>query len=698
MKQKVDHTFKINGTIIFMGLFLLITPFVYSELVLDPVLLPRTVFLSVLNFFFLIFLIYQILKKKAKASILNSALTRVFLIYILLSGVSVILSINPGEGIWKFLKGFLLFILFTGFSVSFNNPKKLLRPLALIFQVFSVIILSRGIVQLVEVISAGPLNHESSYIINSWFAHRNLFAQILLFTLPFLGFAAYTFRKGLRISALFLMAISLVMITILLVKSVWLALIVAVIFCFILLIVFRKRFGLSVAAFRKTGIYFISGVFVILISIAVYSRFETIETFEKQTYVLKNYRFGSALERVHLWEKSLEMFKESPIIGIGMANWNIYLPKYGTHEMRSAEGEIIYQRPHNDFLWVLSENGIITFIFYALTFLIVLFYQVQIIRRTEDRNIRFFTLALFFFMISYGVVAFFSFPSERSMHSLLLMIVFALTLSFHQSVKIKAKPVKPGQDIKLPGLFLLVTVLIIYIGIRKLSSEYHTRAALQYRMDILWQKVVDEVDKADDFFTKLDPTATPLRWYSGLSWYNLGDMDKAKADFEMAYAANPYHMHVLNNLGTIYGIHGDYRKAVGFFREAVEISPNFTDAVINLASSLFNINEIDTAYQVFRNGVDVKQHPNYQKVLTTLVYRKIENLKKKVDDRDLELTLTRIRNSNEWMVKVHQQAVYDKIPLEKHLFIEAIYVMEKVDNKIDSNRAKYLKDKYLREN
>lgn len=388
------------------------------------------------------------------------------------------------------------------------------------------------------------------------------------------------------------------------------------------------------------------------------------------------------------------MFKESPFIGIGAGNWRIYLPKYGTHDMRSAEGEIIYQRPHNDFLWVLAEKGFVAFLAYIVMFLLVLFYQFRIIREAPTRDQKVFAVFLLFFTISYGIVANLSFPSERPVPSLLLMLVFALTLVEYQNIR-KFKKVDRWNALPVLLLFSILSAAIVSVGFIKMNEDYHTRRALTYRMNNQWKKVIDEIGKGDGFFNRLDPTATPLKWYSGLSWFNLGQQDKALADFKAAYRYNPYHMHVLNNLGTEYGLKGDYKKAIGFYRETVRISPDFKDAVINLSSSLFNIGKIDSAYQVLISHQNLEDHPNYRKVVSAIVYQKIENLKKNVDDRDVQLTLTRIRNSRDWMIKVHEQAINDKVPLDRQLFIEAIYLLQNVDHTIDSTRAVELRKKYL---
>jgi O-antigen ligase/Tfp pilus assembly protein PilF len=691
----VKKRFLISKGFIFLGLFFLGSLFSYTGKVLDPALVPRMVFISVVLFFFMGFLLFRINRGPGAAFPQFDPMIWIYLGYVLLSGVSVIMSVNPGEGIWEFLKIVVFFLVFFVVVLWFFKIENIHKQLTLIFIPFSAIVLYFGIVQLVGVFRSGTLDHQTSYLINSVFAHRNLYAQILFFTIPFLLTGVFFWNGFIRLLGFFLIALALVMITLLLVKSAWLAVIVATGSSFFLLLIFRKSFQISFPLFKKILIYFFVALMTVLISVAIYSRFSKIETFKKQTHVLKNYKYGSAIERIHLWEKSFQMFKEHPLIGIGAGNWRIYLPHYTTAGLRSAQGEIIYQRPHNDFLWVLSERGSITFGFYVSLFLLSLFYQIRIIAKSKILSDKYFALILFYFMIGYIIFASLSFPSERPVHSLLLSLVFGLTCLQYQKIKEHGTALKVSHVNIILSLGLMISSFTVYAGYSRLKSEHHTRKALNYRMQSKWHQVIQEIDQAETFFTRLDPTATPLRWYSGLSWYNIGNMENAGKDFLKARRANPYHMHVLNNLGTIYGRKGDYEKAIELYKEAVRISPDFTDAVLNLSAALYNTGHPDSAYKVLTQAKEGGKNPNYENVVTTLVYAKVEKLKKGVDDRDLELTLTRIRNSKAWMVKVHEQAIRDQVPLEKHLIIESVYMLETVDSTISSERAARLKEKYL---
>ena len=59
------------------------------------------------------------------------------------------------------------------------------------------------------------------------------------------------------------------------------------------------------------------------------------------------------------WDHSFQMQAEYPLAGVGPGQWRIHFPKYGLEGMNPsvAEGVTSEVRPHNDFIWVLSELG-----------------------------------------------------------------------------------------------------------------------------------------------------------------------------------------------------------------------------------------------------------------------------------------------------------------------------------------------------
>lgn len=66
----------------------------------------------------------------------------------------------------------------------------------------------------------------------------------------------------------------------------------------------------------------------ILSSILVYSRIDSFNTIKMQTLTISSFKYGSVGERFQLWKKSIQVFKESPIVGKGLGSWKIEVLKY----------------------------------------------------------------------------------------------------------------------------------------------------------------------------------------------------------------------------------------------------------------------------------------------------------------------------------------------------------------------------------
>ena len=70
----------------------------------------------------------------------------------------------------------------------------------------------------------------------------------------------------------------------------------------------------------------------------------------------------------------------------------------------------------------------------------------------------------------------------------------------------------------------------------------------------------------------------------GDAYAALGDEDRALADYEHAVALNPYQFGTLESCGEIWMMRSNYRKAAEYFRRALELNPNLTEAAEALQS------------------------------------------------------------------------------------------------------------------
>ena len=68
--------------------------------------------------------------------------------------------------------------------------------------------------------------------------------------------------------------------------------------------------------------------------------------------------------RLNMYKSTAGIIRENPSLGIGLGNWRLLSPKYADNTAYTDRNFTkITQRPHNDFLWLLSEVGIIGMVF-----------------------------------------------------------------------------------------------------------------------------------------------------------------------------------------------------------------------------------------------------------------------------------------------------------------------------------------------
>ena len=120
-------------------------------------------------------------------------------------------------------------------------------------------------------------------------------------------------------------------------------------------------------------------------------------------------------------------------------------------------------------------------------------------------------------------------------------------------------------------------------------------------------------------------------------------MDESFNDFKIAYQHNPFHLHVLNNIGTLYELKGNSTKAKMYYNRALDISPRFEEVSVNLSAILFNEGKVQEALDIILRCNIEKDLLKYDKYLKTISLSMIENYlnntKLKISDRNKILYL-----------------------------------------------------------
>ena len=600
----------------------------FSNLTLDPVTLPRFLVWSILVFglVFMITMRINIYQTSFDFGILHRVIFPAFICYLAISGLSLIKAINLTDGLFEWLKLFL-------FTASFY-----LAVLIISIDRNGTTILVRGIILLATVLSALGIcqyyglaftSIPGNYVIYATLAHKNLYASALFLMLPFVLFGVFRFSRLWQFAgwiAIISISFSIVLAR---ARTVWVAIIVATLAVgFLAIARHRKSIPLGWKKWlrynRSKSVASFLFIFILIITL-VHFKNEIVESplsiRENQVNITQLTPFTEPLwspstleERLLLWKISLTMAEANPLLGVGLGQWRLVFPAYSKIQKFRQSGngqvEIFFQRPHNDYVWVLAETGITGLLFYLAILGIAIFYALKIFLISTDTDSRAMAIFMLYGTIGYLVVCFFSFPKERIVHNIFLVLMLAsITSTYHRSFP-RPNEFSFYKILTYNIISLLLLAICIFVGISRLNSEIHVKRALAARQTKDWQTLRSEIDKADSQFYRLDPSAVPLSWYRGIANHSMGQVGEAVNDFKKAYQIHPNHIHVLNNLGTGYAQTGDFEKAVEYYKKALEIWPGFTEARINLGVIYYHTGNFEEARRCFtplqRNHEDVR--------------------------------------------------------------------------------------------
>ena len=700
---------------------------------LDPGLLPRYVLMNIYLLALATFITWNNIINKNKfnskeaLSILNNRIIYFYLGYLIFSLISLSYSRNTADGWFEFYSavlGFLLIILLLlFFHHSIEKKNEIIQEIVRSISTLNFIISIIGLLQLIHIISSAEVTYESVHDINATFIHKNIFAEMLLVTMPFGIYSFLTYKKLWKFTGITGAILSIALIIITLTRAVWIAGTIAAILTSAI-IIYTTIKGAGNKINFKPLLYIIAGTFIV--SVLVFTRLNKENALRKQIASIAKFNYGSTKERLVLWKNSLKIFNENSIQGDGLGSWKIDILKYGNKGLKSEDNLTFYTRPHNDFIWVLSETGIIGFSFFIGIWISGFYYIFRKFRHAlqtrasqvvddslqepssqeQNNNLNY---VLTFALISYLVFSFFSFPKERIEHIAIISFILCLIIilqngtqntrhKIQDNINLKLKSLKSKIAITLTTsmltLIILLLILSFNVGIKRTLSEMHTRNAFILRADHNRNEEIYELKKAENKYYTMDPVCTPLAWYKGEAEFELGNIDNAFTDFQSAYKINPYHIHVLNNLGTCYELKKDHQNAIKYYEAAISLSPKFEDALLNLAAVNYNSGNYDKAFLSI-NEIDTKTFKaNYKPYLIAILKEEIRLLNDTISVPEIKKQIQDISASEGWFYDIYTKSKNNNRLFLKQLLLDAIFCLEITNKQFTFAQSSLLKKKY----
>ncbi len=331
---------------------------------------------------------------------------------------------------------------------------------------------------------------------------------------------------------------------------------------------------------------------------------------DRITYI--SFSAGTGQTRVWAWQMALQGFKQYPILGWGVANFETVADRYyNPRFLEHTFSETVWDRPHNIYLEILAEQGILGLAAYFMLCVAAFIF----IRRRENWNFK-QKIIIAGLLISYLVQNFFGLDTVSSLLGFVIILSFVAggsEFSIAQKQKFKVRA----------GLLVLLSSLVLWQwGVMPLLTSYHVnKAELAVQNDgEEWENQALVVLNykglyADQF--KLALARNILLW-DGTN--NLPYLDLKKGyralltGLEEAISNRPDHFNYYYYLGQLYQIEAEYGdksyfdKSVTMLTKAQTLSPDRQAVAFVLAKNYFLADKLDKAKEVME--AIIKQYPN----------------------------------------------------------------------------------------
>ena len=536
--------------IIFVALYLLID-FIPEMGALD-VAGPQWLYFCLINGISTVYIFYYSKQHNYGQKLqkfLGLSLTKIYLLFFALAGVSVCFAINRIESLVCYAGLINTSLAFFNISLLLNRRNDSFK---LIVQLVSAILLIQSISLLANFFEG--INHlsigEVIMTLKGNTGNKNTLATSFVVKLGFVMYGIYMLKSWNRFVHIPVLLLGTISLFILGTRSAFLGL-----FLQLGILTFFSIWQ-SLKARKHKEVLVQIGPILISVAVAFFiaqailvntSKSQAIkDTYSLTTKIssIGNSNYTSNARRLEFWTASLDYIKKNPIMGAGYGNCKLAMIPYED----KFQNDFNYGKHlHNDFLESAMELGIAGGIAFLALFVCALIYAIKLWRSHAQDPLKFLAVFSLVILAGYFTDALFNFPSERPIMQVFLALILAINSNAFLALKDDS-----SASIKLNKNYLSATVALFSIGLLAMATyyKYYTYQSLVIQSVIAqddfpnsgkhtWQEINDQLPTIPNLAVLANSPVDVIKaWYLSKD----GKHDQAMPLLNSSTQVNPYNM------------------------------------------------------------------------------------------------------------------------------------------------------------
>lgn len=258
------------------------------------------------------------------------------------------------------------------------------------------------------------------------------------------------------------------------------------------------------------------------------------------------------------WDTALEMFRNSPLNGVGWGNYGYSFAQFKTMPVLNS------LFAHNLFLQMLAETGLLGALFFVLLFAFSVFKYIKLIRDPESRRYRVFNFAMLAAVLGLAAVN----MTDFSFYIPAVMFLFFIAVGSPDNRDAPARAVpllKPG--LLFPSLALLVFILCLPL----LSMSHYERGLRYFKANnlTLAENEFLKSSKLNPISSEVHAKLAEVRFTAYTLSKDKQLLFKAISDEQAALMLSPRNHLYWSDAAWLFWASGDRSKAIEAMKTAV---------------------------------------------------------------------------------------------------------------------------------